>query len=191
MSSYKRFNDQKKNFTSKKSNIIFFNFFLLILYIIIWALFGEFNLSKQNWLVKLNQANNFNLLYLLISLFVFSILLFILIKIFTNLFKWDALPFLFSSNIMGIVTIISALIPVNSNQQWIIVARFVIVIASSLLTFFICNTIVNAFMLKSQNATNIFLEYVDEYEKSKEISNELKEATKNNNEKDYIEIERE
>lgn len=191
MGSYKRFNDQKKIFTSKKSNIIFFNFFLLILYIIIWAVFGEFNLSKQNWLIKLNQANNFNLLYLLISMLVFSLLLFTLIKIFTNLFKWDALPFIFSTNIMGIVTIISALIPINSNQQWIIVARFLIVITSSLLTFFITNAIVNACLLKSQKATNVFLEYVDEYQKSKEISKELKDVIKNNDEKDYIEIERE
>lgn len=191
MGSYKRFHDQKKIYTSKKSNIIFFNLFLLILYIIIWMLFGEFNLSKENWLNKLNQAINFNLLYLLIAIFVFSFILFTLIKIFTNIFRLDALPFIFSTNIIGIVTIISALIPINSNKELIIIARFLIVIASSLITFFVTNAIVNACLLKTQKSTNIFLEYVDEFEKSKEISNELKDIKENNNEKDYIEIERE
>lgn len=185
-----------KNYVSKKHLIITFCLlFILVPYLVTWALVGEFDLLKLNWLVPFFNGNytfNLNILYIFLGIISFSILMFLPFFFFLNCFKLNAIPFIIMSNVMGISAIVTGLIPYdNKSISYIIIARFIIVIFASLIFFFLFNFIFNKIMLSSRNHYDIYRDYKKEENEHKKMSNDIDNLIKNRKEKDYIEIEKE
>lgn len=186
-----------KNYVSKKHLVIIFCLsFIWIPYLIVWLLFGEFNLLKLNWFKVSTESNdyvfNLNIFYIFLGIICFSLLLFIIFFNAFKLLKLNSMPFIIMSHAIGVSAIVTGLIPYNDgNFTYIIISRFLIVISIALLFFFLTNFIINKIMLSSRNQYDIYREYKEEELESKKINNDIDNLIKDKDEKDYIEIEKE
>lgn len=190
MNSSKSF-DSKKLLVKTKSTISFgICFLIILLYVLLWILGGEFNLLNLKWFDNVNYSFNLNLLYWSLGIMLFSILLFIILY-FTKVIKLDLIPFLLMSNTIGVVTIFSAGIPIpkgNDSAIYIVMARFFIVIASSLIVFFVSNSFVLKMMLNSPYAHEIYQQYKDDLKETQKIKKEINETKNKDSSKTYIDI---
>lgn len=146
----------------KKTNPLILTLFLLFFvvgyYVVIWVLFGEFNLLKLNWLLgegviitqdQMINQRNFNPLILA---FIFPPLgvYFLLILLIRYLFKrtaYDLIPLTYSFSIALITIILSGLFKF-ANQRLIIFGRIVLVIVVFSISFFLLVFIINKLMIR-------------------------------------------
>lgn len=186
-----RFKDNKKLLAKTKLTYGFLSCFLIIiLYLLIWILIGEFNLLGLNWFNQSNYSFNLKLLYWCFGVILFTILFFIIFY-FLKIVKIDLIPFLFMSNVIGIVTIFSVGIPIPSGENssiYIVMARFFIVICSGLIIFFISNAVIIRIMLNSPSSYYIYEQYKKEAQETASIKKEMDERKKAKKQKDYVEI---
>lgn len=164
-------------------------------YLLTWLLVGEFDLLNVNWLMFAFNNNpyvfNLNILYIFIGIILLTIIAFSILKYVFKLVNWDCLPFLIMTHVICITTITSGLISyTKDNLTYIIIARFVMVIVAGLISFFLFNFIANKIMLSSIDAFNFFVAFKKNKEKQDELS-KANDIFKNDNEKDYIEVEKE
>ncbi len=188
------YNNSSNVFTSKIVLFLFLFILVFIPYLIVFLLVGEINLLKLNWIKIATENNsyifNMNILYIIIGIIGLSILSFLIFKFLFKLVNYDAIPFIFMTHVICITTIVSGLIPyTTSNFVYIIIARFFIVIVSSLIIFFITNYITNIIMANSSNAYDYYKKFKEENLKQKEFNDVIKHL-KDDNEKDYVEIEK-
>lgn len=197
------------NFKSGKTKgwIIFFVvFFIVFSYVLFWLLFGEIDLLNLDWFITPFQYKNnlgemvqrksflsLNIVYICLSTTIFYFLIFLIAKKFWNALNIDIIPFIFMGNSIGITLIFTGLIPYSEdNGAWIILARFIIIITSSLFLFFISNSIVTKFMLSGSQSAIIYEEIKSEYKDLNKMKNEQNiYMRKKNKEKNYIEINEE
>lgn len=188
------FNKNTSIMTSKVVIFLFLFILVFVPYLILFLLVGEINLLKMNWLKfatnDYNYVFNLNILYIILGIMALSILFFIIFKFLFKIVDLDIIPFIFLTHSICIATIVTGLIPYNtSNFPYIIIARFIIVIFSSLIIFFIVNYITNIIMFNSVNSYNYYSKFKKDNLDQKEIVNSI-EKFKDKNEKDYIEIEK-
>lgn len=194
MQTKQMFKESKKNFTTNKIVVVLFSIFVVIIpYIVIWLLFGEFNLLKLNWLLaqtnESKQFFDFRILLVFFGEVCFSVLVYLLLFFVFKKIKIDAISYIIMSHFMGMITILTGLLSLKISLMLIIVLRFLIIILSSFLVFFIVNYFVMKLMLNNNNAILIFNEYQQDYVDLKKINEECKFLNKDS-EKDYIEVEK-
>lgn len=178
-------------------------FFIIALYIIVWVLVGEIDALNLKWFITafVNDENvqrtiylNPNVIYCCLSPIIVSIIGFLVLKFWVRKANWDYLPFLIMANIAGWVWIFSGFIPFNkSNVVWIIIGRFILMLVSSLIIFFIVNAFTSKVLLKNNDSAYIYEEIKNEYIELNRMKKEQDMfANKNKDkEKNYIEIEEE
>ncbi|MDE6429357.1 MAG: hypothetical protein K2K18_02480, partial [Malacoplasma sp.] len=115
---------------------------------------------------------------------------FIFIKFIFKKANYDLIPFLLMPITMGVFLMVSGFIPFNKNNRgWIIFARLICVISSSLIVFFLSIKITNWILLKSNDASFIYEDIKKEYEEIDKMKTEDKFFNnKRKKEKDYVEI---
>lgn len=176
--------------------ILCFCFFVVVLpNIFVWVFLGEFNQSNLNWVVPYNGENipffNWIIVGILFAILSLSLIIFFAILYFKKM-NYDALPFILMVNVMCFSAILSGMIPYNKNNQvFIIVARFLLTIILTLITFFISNKFSNFLLLKSSYSFALFNEYKKELIEEQNERNKFKKIVGREKDKDYIEIERE
>lgn len=187
------------------SIIIFLYSFCIILipYLVIWLLLGDINLLNLNWilpagirlgekLINTKLVLNYNIFFVLIGILLFTVVVFIFIKFVFKKANFDLIAFCFMFNAMGWSTIISGLLPFyESAQTYIIISRFIIVIVSTLIVFFISNKLSSYFLFKYDDINRIAVDYKVEQTKLDEIKKEYSEIKQKKNEeqqKTFIEI---
>lgn len=199
------FQVDRKNTRKTKSWILSLSLIsFFIFYIIVWILVGEIDVLNLKWFITPYQKyeNNVlitrkivfnpNIIYICLGIIAFSIIYFLLFKFWFKKINWDCLPFIVIGNVAGLVLIFTGFIPYNSNNQiWIVIARFIIIIVSSLIAFFIVNSITSRILLKGNDSAMIYEEIKDEYQQLSKIKKENKMFVKPKQEKDYIEINNE
>lgn len=180
-------------------------FLVLLFYLIPWILVGEIDSLNLHWFITPFQSVengvlvtreiffNLNILYIFATIWLFSIIFFVLFKFVFNKINWDSLPFLVMSNMMGLALFCTGFIPyTTANAQWIIIARFVIILFVSLISFFITNAFTSKILLNGNDSSLIYEELKNEYMELKRMKQENDAFIgKNTKEKDYIEIEEE
>ena len=194
MQTKQMFKESGKNFTTNKIVVVLFAIFVVIIpYIVIWLLFGEFNLLKLNWLLaqtnESKQFFDFRILLVFFGEVCFSILVYLVLFFVFKKIKIDAISYIIMSHFMGMTTILTGLLFLKISLILIIVLRFLIIILSSFLIFFIVNYFVMKLMLNNNSAILIFNEYQQDYVDLKKINEECKFLNKDS-EKDYIEVEK-
>ncbi|MDE5553270.1 MAG: hypothetical protein K2I67_01870 [Malacoplasma sp.] len=186
-----KFKSNEKLFVKTKLTYSFlFCFLIIIFYLLIWILIGEFNLLSLNWFNQSNYSFDLKILYWSFGIVLFSILFFIILY-FLKVVKIDLIPFLLMSNTIGMVTIFSAGIPIPAGENssiYIVMARFFIVIFSGLIIFFISNAVVIRIMLNSPYSHYIYEQYKKEAQETASIKKEIDERKKSKKQKDYVEI---
>ncbi len=176
--------------------ILCFCFFVVVLpNIFVWVFLGEFNQSKLDWLIAFNGNNtaffNWLIVAVLFGILLLSLLIFFVVYFFKRI-NYDALPFILMVNVMCFSAILSGMIPYNqTNHVFVIVARFILTIVLTLITFFITNKFTNVLLLKSTHSFVLFNEYKKEFIEEANERKKFKKIVGNNKEKDYIEIDNE
>ncbi|WP_027122076.1 MPN565 family protein [[Mycoplasma] imitans] len=137
---------------------LFILIFVVVYYVLIWVLLGEFNLLKLNWLLgegvivtsdQMINQQNFNLLILafIIPPLGFYLIIILLIKYVLKQTGYDLIPLTYSFSIAMITIILSGLFKF-ANQGLIIFGRIVLVIAVFCISFFLLVFITNRIMIR-------------------------------------------
>ncbi|QMT98299.1 hypothetical protein H3143_02210 [Mycoplasma tullyi] len=146
----------------KKTHPLIITLFLLIFvvgyYVIIWVLFGEFNLLKLNWLLgegviitqdQMINEKNFNpliLAFIIPPLGVYFLFI-LLIRYAFKQTAYDLIPLTYSFSIALITIILSGLFKF-ANQGLVIFGRIVLVILVFSISFFLLVFIINKLMVR-------------------------------------------
>ena len=171
----------------------------ILLFFIFWLFFCDPNLLKLEWFSQPNQDSigiektgwiNLNVVWILLGLIGLAFFYFIFIKFIFKKANYDLIPFLLMPITMGVFLMVSGFIPFNKNNRgWIIFARLICVLSSSLIVFFLSIKITNWILLKSNDASFIYEDIKKEYEEIDKMKTEDKFFNnKRKKEKDYVEI---
>lgn len=192
------------NYKTPSIIVFLYSFFIILIpYLLIWLLLGDINLLNLNWIlpvgVKIGEliinnhlALNYNIFLVIIGIFLFTIVVFIFMKFVFKKANFDLLAFCFMFNAMGFSTIISGLLPFyESARTYIIISRFVIVIASTLISFFVSTKLSSYFLFKYEDINRVAIDYKVEQAKLDEMKkeySEIKKKDKSKKEETFIEI---
>lgn len=174
-------------------------FGLIIIFFIYWILFCDPNVLKINWFrspyfdskgVYHDGLINLNVVWVLLGIIGVSIIYFIVLKFVIRKADYDLLPFITMPITIGIMLMVSGFIPFNqTNKNWILFARFIIVFLSTIIIFFISIKVTNKILLNSSSASYIYENIKKDYEEMDKIERETKAFVgERKKEKDYIEI---
>lgn len=168
--------------------VFLFSFFVVVVpFFILWILSCDFDLLNLQWIIPIgkkmddgllnkNLIINNNIFYVCLGISFFSILLFVLLKLFTKKINFDLLPFLAIFNILGWSTILTSMIPYEENNfLYIIIARIVIVLISMGISFLLFNKLSFILIIKFGNP----YAFVSAYEKDEKEFHELKKEAEN------------
>ncbi|QZX48821.1 MPN565 family protein [Mycoplasma sp. E35C] len=136
---------------------LFLLFFVIGYYVIIWVLFGEFNVLKFNWVLgegvifnKDMMVNERNFNPLIFAFIIPPLLVYFLLILFIKYtFKqtgYDLIPLTYSLSVAMITTILSGLFDF-SNTGLIIFARIILVLTVFFISFFILVYLTNKILI--------------------------------------------
>lgn len=200
---FSKFKSQiKKRETSNWVKTFSFIGFTLV-FVVYWLLFCDPNLLSLNWFSepKLDGGTeelirgwiNLNVVWILFGLIGLIIIYFVFLKYVLRVVNYDLIPFLIFPCVFGVMLLVSGFIPYNSkNKNWIIFARLIVVMFSSIIFFFISIRVTNSILLRSNDASYVYEDIKKEYEEVKKIKEENEMFTESkkrkSKEKTYIEI---
>lgn len=175
----------KSHYLSLLMVLVFF------IHLIAWLLIGEIDLLNVGWFISPKTDSNRNsyispnVFYVLVGILVFSFLILLFGKYLIRKINFDAISFICAGTNIGWMLFITGLIPyTNSNQLWIIVARLVIILVTTLLIFFIANKLVIKLFKNQFDYLSIKQAYLEEVE----IQNKYKVEKTSDQKPEIIEI---
>lgn len=175
----------------------------ILLFLIYWILFCDPNVLGLNWFSEpksdadttelINGWCDLNVVWILFGLLGFVVIFFVVLKYLFKVINYDIIPFLTFPSVFGIMLVVSGFIPYTSaNKNWIVLARLVVVMVSSIIFFVIAIKLSNFILLNSNDASYIYEDIKKNYEEVEKIKeeNELFTESKKrkSKEKTYIEI---
>ena len=172
------------NYSSKTKPIIttlVILFFVFVYFIVVWLLFGEFNLLNLNWLVYPGKPNSNDpklvaayaqidsqiYYFLFLPGIVYVGIIFVL-RLFKQ-FAWDLIPIFFSLWMSWVVLILSATLPFPYSILMISL-RILLVGLTFFVVFVFVNFLLNQFLIRSQLGVNHFVNLSQEQIKITESS---------------------
>lgn len=163
--------------------------FVFVYFLIIWILFGEFNVLKFNFIVSPNSysyiddttgqkfTNNAQIapeiFYFLFVPGIFYLISVMLIHYCLKQTGWDIIPIVFSFWVAWIALILSGAFA-NPWSIWVLIGRIVLVATTFFGLFFIFNSLINLIISKSSFASNFFSSALNQEISKKENSEVLK-----------------
>ncbi|WP_033160128.1 hypothetical protein [Mycoplasmoides alvi] len=171
--------------------------FVFVYYIIIWILFGEFNLLKLNLIVYPGMVNPDNskevasfaqidsrIYYFLFIPGIFYFLVIVSLRLFKQM-AWDTIPLFLSFWLSWVAFILSAALP--SPYSILMIAVRIIIVGATFFILFICsNFLLNHYFLNSNKNFDQFIGFADEELKNKNFNKNFKTLLRNNQIKNSI-----
>lgn len=162
--------------------------FVFIYFLIIWILFGEFNILGLNFIISPNSHQYVDAMgqtytndaqidpRIFYFLFIPGIFYFASVTLIHYCFKqtgWDIIPIVFSFWLAWIVLILSGAFQ-NPWSIWVLIGRIILVATTFFGLFFIFNYLINLIISKSSFAPSFFSSALDQEISKKENTEVLK-----------------